>query len=106
MVAVLVETLGRAVPVVVVPLGLGTPRTEVIQQRPGPHVPFAGLGGAVQGLAADEVPVHPPHDLVQHGTGSMSSRVVIRPAILLGTVRGNNSCQASRVACQPSVFTV
>ena len=77
MVAVSVEAFGRALPTVVV-FGRGwMPRSEVVEQGPGPTMLIAGAVGAVQVLAVVEVAIHRAHQTVQHVAGAMTVGVVV-----------------------------
>ena len=77
MVAVSVESFGRALPVVVV-FGRGRmPGSEVVEQGPCPAMLLAGVARAVQVLAIVEVAVHRTHQAVQHVTGTMTVGMVV-----------------------------
>lgn len=83
MVTVLIQTFGRAAPVVVRTLGLRTPGGEVPQQRHAPRMPTARLAFPVQALPADKVTVHAPHQPIEHVAGPVAFRMIVghRPQV-------------------------
>src|SRR5512142_1166120 len=78
MITVLIEPFGRTPPAVVVPRRRRAPRGEVPQQRPRAAMQPAGPDGAVEVLAIVEVPVHPPHQPVEHVARAVAARMTVR----------------------------
>src|SRR5262245_38716504 len=95
-VAVPVQPLRRAAPAAVGPRRRRVPRPVVVQQGPAAAVLCARLFGAVQMLAVLEVPVHRPHQPVQHVAGAVPAGVAVRRAVLLGPRTTSGPAPAAR----------
>src|SRR3990172_4499497 len=77
MVAVFVQTFGGTAPAGIVPRGSRAPGSEVVEQGPTAAVPLRRPKRTVQMLTIVEVPIHRPHEAIQHVACAVTPRMLV-----------------------------